>query len=75
MIDPQEAKKLNDMYDGVKPQSLEIFLEYMGLTEDEFNNFIKPTVVAPHKPNFNSNKVSEKPWDYDQWYREDNRKK
>ena len=28
----------------------------MGLTEDEFNNFIKPTVVAPHKPNFNSNK-------------------
>ena len=73
-IDPQEAKKLDDMYDGIKPQSLEIFLEYMGLTEDEFNNFIKPTVVAPHKPNFNSNKVSEKPWDYDQWYREDNRK-
>ena len=61
------------MYDGIKPQSLEIFLEYMGLTEDEFNNFIKPTVVAP-QTNFNSNKVSEKPWDYDQWYREDNRK-
>ena len=72
---PETAKELNEKYDGIKPQSLEIFLEYMGLEEKEFNQIIDTMVIPPHKANFKSNKFSKKLWDYDQWYREDNRKK
>ena len=67
---PEEAKKINEELDGRKPPSLEIFLEYTGLTEKEFNQLIDRTVVPPNKPNYNSNKISEKTWDFDQWYRE-----
>tara|TARA_B100001173_G_scaffold311770_1_gene330131 strand:+ start:516 stop:1697 length:1182 start_codon:yes stop_codon:yes gene_type:complete len=72
-ITPQEAKKLNEELDGRKPPSLEIFLEYTGLTEKEFNQLIDRTVIPPNKPNYNTNKISEKTWDFDQWYRENNK--
>jgi len=72
---PEIAKDLDEKYDGIKPQSLEIFLEYMGLTEKEFNEIIDTMVIPPHEANFKNNKFSKKLWDYDQWYREDNRKK
>ena len=49
-ITPQEAKKLNEELDGRKPPSLEIFLEYTGLTEKEFNQLIDRTVIPPNIP-------------------------
>ena len=72
---PEEAKKQNLEFDGKKPPSLDIFLDYVGLTEKEFNQFIDRTVIPPNKPNYNTNRVSEKTWDFDQWYRENNKKK
>jgi hypothetical protein len=72
---PEIAKELDEKYEGIKPRSLEIFLEYMGLTEKEFNEIIDTMVIPPHKANFKNNKFSKKLWDYDQCYREDNRKK
>ena len=30
--------------------SLDIFLEYVGLTENEFNEIVDRTVIPPHKP-------------------------
>lgn len=72
---PDEAKKINDKYDGRKPPSLEIFLEYVGLTEKEFNEVVDRTVIPPHQPNYQSNEIAEKTWDFEQWYREDNRNK
>ena len=72
---PEEAKKQNLELDGKKPPSLDIFLDYVGLTEKEFNQFIDRTVIPPNKPNYNTNRVSEKTWDFDQWYRENNKKK
>ena len=74
-ITPDEAKKINEKYDGRKPQSLDIFLEYVGLSEEEFNEFIDRTVIPPNKPNYQTNKIASKTWDFDQWYREDNKKK
>ena len=68
----EEAKALNEKYDGIKPKSLDIFLEYVGLTEEEFNSFIKPMVIPPHNANFKNNNISKKLWDFDQWYRENN---
>ena len=69
-MSPGEAKILNEKYDGLKPKSLEIFLEYVGLDEKEFNEIVENMVIPPHKPNFNQNYISEKVWDYEKWYRE-----
>ena len=69
-----KAKELNEKYDGLKPHSLEIFLEYMGLEEKEFNEIIQKMVIPPHEPNFHNNNVAKKTRDFDNWYRENNYK-
>ena len=71
---PSRAKELNEKYDGVKPHSLEVFLEYMGLEEKEFNEIVQKMVIPPHDPNFNTNNISKKVWDFENWYRENNHK-
>ena len=40
---PAEAKEINEKFDGRKPPSLDIFLEYVGLTENEFNEIVDRT--------------------------------
>ena len=72
---PEEAKKSNEKFDGRKPPSMEVFLEYVGLTEEEFNQIIDKTVIPPNKPNYKSNKIAKKTRDFDDWYRENNKKK
>jgi N-acetyl sugar amidotransferase len=71
----EEAQKWIDEYEGRKPQSLEVFLEYMGITEQEFNDQIRKFVVPPFEPNFESIPLGEKVHDMDEWYRENNMKK
>jgi N-acetyl sugar amidotransferase len=44
----EEARKLILNYDGKRPASLDVFLKYVGLTEDEFNEIAMSHVVAPH---------------------------
>lgn len=56
--------------EGKKPPSLPIFLDYVGLSESEFNDIIGNTVVPPHKPDFGTNEWSPKTHDYERWYRE-----
>jgi N-acetyl sugar amidotransferase len=58
--------------EGLKPPSLEIFLEYMGLTEDEFNSIVKPTTIYPYEHDYTQNAWSQRTWDFEKWYREDN---
>lgn len=70
---PAEAQRINEELDGRKPESLEIFLEYVGLTENEFNEIVKSMTIPPYEHDFSSDIKSEKAWDYDMWYREDNR--
>lgn len=72
---PEEAASLDAQFDGRKPHSLEVFLEYMGLSEEEFNEIVSHMVIPPHQPNFSDIEMAKKPWDFDQWYREDNRKR
>jgi len=71
----EEAFRLNEEFDGRKPHSLGVFLEYVGLTEDEFNKIVAQMVIPPNEPDFANVRQAEKAWDFDQWYREDNRKK
>ncbi len=49
-IAPEKAKKLIAEYDGKRPASLDVFLEYLEITEDEFNQIALQHVVAPWKP-------------------------
>ena len=69
-MDKSEANKLVAEYEGFKPPSLELFLEYLDISEREFNEIVLNTVVPPHKPNIESIHDSPKTWDFEQWYRE-----
>ncbi|KKB79412.1 ATPase [Devosia limi DSM 17137] len=70
-ISKERGEELISQYEGRKPPSLELFLEYVGLTESEFNEVIAHTVVSPNEPDFNKNEWAPKTWDYENWYRED----
>ncbi len=67
-----EADRLIAEYEGKKPPSLTIFLEYLGMDEKEFNDIVKKTVVPPFEPDFSKQEWSPKTWDFDHIYREKN---
>jgi N-acetyl sugar amidotransferase len=66
----EQAAELVREWEGHKPPSLEIFLEYLKMDEREFNDIIGKLVVPPHKPDFEKNQWGEKTHDFDLWYRE-----
>jgi hypothetical protein len=57
-------------YEGTKPPSLEVFLEYLEMSEDEFNAIVSNTVVAPHQPDFKAIRWGKRMHDFERWYRE-----
>lgn len=69
-MDKATADALVAQYEGKRPPSLDLFLEYLELTEDEFNAIVAKTVVPPFVPPFGELTDAPKTWDYDQWYRE-----
>ena len=69
-IDKDHAAHLVKTFEGRKPPSLQLFLDYVGLSEAEFNEVVGKTVVAPYEPNFDTNEWAPKTWDFDRWYRE-----
>lgn len=73
-MQPEEAVKYQKL-EGKRPPSLDVFLEYMGLTEDEFNKIVKATAIPPYDHDFSKAESADKLWDMDLWYREDNREK
>lgn len=68
----EEADRLVAEFEGQKPPSLQLFLDYLGLTESEFNAIVAKTVVPPFKPDFNAIKEGPRTHDFDTWYREKN---
>lgn len=62
-----EAMKLVQEHDGKRPASLDIFLEYVGITEEEFMTIAIQHVVSPHVYDPTSVVPGEKLWDHDQW--------
>lgn len=69
-ISKEEGEELVANFEGRKPPSLDIFLDYVGLTEPEFNEIVNATVVPPNTPDFHQNEWAPKTWDFDRWYRE-----
>lgn len=72
-IEKDRGQKLIDNFEGRKPPSLELFLDYVGLDEAEFNTIVDNTVVPPNEPDYGKNEWAPKTWDFDRWYREDNK--
>lgn len=65
-----DADKLIAEHEGKRPPSLELFLAYLGLTEQEFNDIVMKTAVPPFVPDLVNMKDSPKTHDFDVWYRE-----
>lgn len=71
----EEANRINSEYDGQRPASLDVFLEYVGLTEDEFNRIVVASAIPPYQHDFAATGKAAETWDLVRWYREDNRRK
>ena len=70
-ITRDEAIEFIKKYEGRKPKSLEVFLEYVGITEEEFNEICLKHVIHPAKAiDPKTLPEGEKLWDQDLWYRE-----
>ncbi len=69
-ISQERGQELVDQFEGKKPPSLDLFLDYVGLDESEFNEIVGNTVVPPNQPDFGKNEWAPKTWDFDRWYRE-----
>lgn len=69
-IEKHLADSLVEEFDGRKPPSLELLLEYLGISENEFNEIVLKTVVSPHTPEFKEIKLAQKTHDFDRWYRD-----
>jgi len=70
-ITRDEAMEFIKKYEGRKPKSLEVFLEYVGITEEEFNEICLKHVIHPAKAiDPKTLPEGEKLWDQDLWYRE-----
>lgn len=66
-----EALALIRKCEGKKPRTLPIFLDYLGLTEDQFNEIVLKTVVPPYKHDFQKHSELTPPLtDLDRCYRE-----
>jgi len=65
-----EGLKLVAQHDGKRPASLDVFLEIVGISEEEFNEIAAEHAVYPHKPNFSEVARGDKLWDHDFWSRE-----
>ncbi len=67
----EEAIKLINKHERRKPKSLEIFLDYLEISEDEFNEIVFKHVIPPANLIDPGTLVEgDKLWDQDLWYRE-----
>jgi N-acetyl sugar amidotransferase len=69
-LEKSEADQLIARWEGMKPPSLQVFLEYVDMTEDEFNDIVAKLVVPPHQPDFKTIVWANRTADFDSWYRE-----
>jgi hypothetical protein len=69
-IDKAESERLIEQYEGHRPPSLDLFLEYLGISEEEFNAIVAKTVVPPFAPDFAAVRPGAQTHDFHRWYRE-----
>lgn len=65
----EEAEKIVAL-EGRRPQSIDLLLEYMNMSNEEFQKILTQHSIPPYKHDFSSEKLAEKTWDFNYWYRE-----
>jgi hypothetical protein len=63
----EEGLKLIEQYDGKRPASLDLFLELVGLTEEEFLDIAMGQCVSPYKHDPSEVSPAEPLWDMRLW--------
>ncbi|KYC54026.1 MAG: hypothetical protein APG08_01301 [Candidatus Methanofastidiosum methylothiophilum] len=66
-IDKEKAKELIKRYDGKRPASLDIFLKYVGISEEEFLGIALSHTISPHNPNVKEIPKGRPLPDMDEW--------
>ncbi|MBZ0097190.1 MAG: N-acetyl sugar amidotransferase [Sulfuricella sp.] len=69
-ISKEDGEKLIQQYEGRRPPSLDIFLEFVGLTEQEFLDIAMRHQVSPYIHDPKATMAGEKMADFDQWSKE-----
>ncbi len=70
-LERDEAIKMISTYEGKRPPSLDLFLDFLGLTEDQFMEIVQEHMVSPYKHDPKKVMPGEKTHDFDQWQRHD----
>lgn len=70
-ITKEEAQEMIERYEGKKPASLALFLEYTGLSEEEFYNIAMEHSVSPWKFDKSEYGISAKLPDHNDWIKGD----
>jgi N-acetyl sugar amidotransferase len=66
----EQAMECIRKYEGRKPRSLEVFLDYIGITEEEFYRIVALHLIPPaHAVDPATLPEGEKLWDQDTWFR------
>ena len=63
----ESAMEMIKKHEGKRPPSLDLFLDFVGLTEDEFNEIAIQHIVSPYNHDFSMTKEGKKTQDYDKW--------
>jgi N-acetyl sugar amidotransferase len=67
----EHGARLVAEFDGKRPAALDLFLDYLGISEQKFLDLIEPHVVSPHKmpscEDCMKNRVNKAPHDFAQW--------
>jgi len=66
----EEGRELVDNFEGRRPPSLDLFLEFIGLTEEEFLEVAMGHQVSPYVHNPKSTQPGKRTADYDRWSRD-----
>lgn len=65
-----QAEQLINDWEGKRPPSLDLFLDYLGITEEQFNKIALQMAVSPFYPNIDSISRGKPTHDFNDWYRE-----
>jgi N-acetyl sugar amidotransferase len=66
-IDRDEGQRLIEEYEGKRPPSLDLFLEFVGLTEEEFLKVAMSHQVSPYVHNPDTTKEGSRTHDFESW--------
>ena len=64
-----EAARLIEQHEGKRPASLDVFLEYVGLTEREFMQIALDQIVSPNVHDASKVGAGQQLWDQHLWDR------